>query len=147
MRAALILLAFAAVFVVASPSADKKKSKKTGKTPAAAAAADVPAADPAPTYTDAEDDDDGVGDQARMSIPPHERPPINVPNPAHVWLLQAQARTNAAVLEHRNADEKTRGLKTGGGGGTHRLSNIALWQKQKQKGSDEIVRSPGLGAA
>ncbi|KDQ26282.1 hypothetical protein PLEOSDRAFT_169245 [Pleurotus ostreatus PC15] len=112
MRAALILLAFAAVFVVASPSADKKKPKKTGKTPAAAAAADVPAADPAPTYTDAEDDEDdedGGGDQARMSIPSHARPPINVLSVAHVWLLQAQARTDA-VLEHRNTDELTQGL-------------------------------------
>ncbi|KAF9493821.1 hypothetical protein BDN71DRAFT_1508170 [Pleurotus eryngii] len=42
MRAALILLAFAAVFVVANPDADKKKKK--AKTPAA----DAPATDAAP---------------------------------------------------------------------------------------------------
>lgn len=47
MRAALILLAFAAVFVVASPSADKKKAKK-----AKAPAADAPAADVPPPATD-----------------------------------------------------------------------------------------------
>ncbi|KAG9224392.1 hypothetical protein CCMSSC00406_0007834 [Pleurotus cornucopiae] len=42
MRVALFVLAFAAVFVLANPSGDKKKAKKT-KTPPAAAAAEEPA--------------------------------------------------------------------------------------------------------
>ncbi|KAL4268736.1 hypothetical protein AB1N83_001912 [Pleurotus pulmonarius] len=48
MRAALFLLAFAAVFVVASPGADKKRPKKAKAAPAAdAPAADAPPADDA----------------------------------------------------------------------------------------------------
>lgn len=43
MRVAILVLAFAAVFVLASPHADKKKSKKGGKKVAAAAAPETPA--------------------------------------------------------------------------------------------------------
>ncbi|KAF4569348.1 hypothetical protein EYR36_009138 [Pleurotus pulmonarius] len=46
MRVALLVLAFAAVFVLASPEANKKKSKKPKAAPAAA---DAPAADAPPT--------------------------------------------------------------------------------------------------
>ncbi|KAF7431258.1 hypothetical protein PC9H_006980 [Pleurotus ostreatus] len=46
MRVALFVLAFAAVFVLASPSGDKKKSRKPKA--AAAAAPAVPAEEPAP---------------------------------------------------------------------------------------------------
>ncbi|KAJ8695719.1 hypothetical protein PTI98_008292 [Pleurotus ostreatus] len=45
MRVALFVLAFAAVFVLANPSGDKKKSKKPK---AAAAPAAAPAEEPAP---------------------------------------------------------------------------------------------------
>ncbi|KDQ26283.1 hypothetical protein PLEOSDRAFT_159791 [Pleurotus ostreatus PC15] len=48
MRVAILVLAFAAVFVLASPHADKKKGKKSKKVAAAAAAApEAPAADAA----------------------------------------------------------------------------------------------------
>ncbi|KAF9493831.1 hypothetical protein BDN71DRAFT_1449688 [Pleurotus eryngii] len=45
MRVALFVLAFAAVFVLASPSGDKKKASKKAKAPAAAPAAAPPAAE------------------------------------------------------------------------------------------------------
>ncbi|KAJ8695720.1 hypothetical protein PTI98_008293 [Pleurotus ostreatus] len=43
MRVALFVLAFAAVFVLANPSGDKKKAKKTKTPTPAAAAAEEPA--------------------------------------------------------------------------------------------------------